>query len=193
MCDLLVDVGTLRPCEYLAETSALDSGENLILSGCQVRRHNRLETLGLLWIWGAFEMKRARFELGFRALGIAEQAVYRWHSNSPAAGAAAIAGEERLTRDIEKSGDYLLLGPRFEEKRRRRYAGTLPFANRLDPLRDAFPAVFGALDELRACIQRQGRIEMKDYSPLQQAYRSEVLKPKARERETSVLAATLAE
>lgn len=178
MRDLLEDFRTSFELECSPERCALDTGENVILGLLQARMlMPRDVAIGQIWLSSAWRFKKERIALTAQALGIPNRMYFSGFASEPAAGAKAVAGERDVVEYMKASGDALLLGRAFDEKRRRRYAGDVAYESRLADVRAAFPSVFEELDVLKENANARNSLDQTDFAPLQTAIRHEVLNP----------------
>jgi hypothetical protein len=178
MRHLLEDFRTAFALDCCAETRALDSAENLLFGLIQARLLLEPDVaIGQIWVWSAWRFKRERFSITARALGVGEQLYFSAFASEPAAGPKALAGERDVVDYMKVSGDTLLLGQAFDDKRQRRYAGRVPYESRLGDLPKSFPGVFEAVVDLKERLQARNGLDASDFVALQCAIRDEVLRP----------------
>jgi hypothetical protein len=144
------DAGPLPRERVYVDDVALDSAENISLGILAARlglgAGVRIRRIGVLAAWSR---KGYRFGAAARALGIQER--FYFHGFGPAEAMnvhdptpkPTLAEYGHLARDLSEA---LLLGHAFEDKRRRRYRGAIPYAERRARLVREFPAVFAALE-----------------------------------------------
>ena len=128
-------------------------------------------------------------------LGFETQFYFSAYTDHSKANASELArlGEQKQYDQLVASGDFLLLGSDWEDKRRKRYRGP-NYPLRTAQYRHRFPAVFAALDsltqtkvlELQPWIQQDTGMDLTDavsglkaqkITALQTAFKKEVLNP----------------
>src|SRR5205823_681259 len=102
----------------VVDSSSLDSEENLWLSLLEVRRRLVAVPITAVGVVTCWPVKRRRFELAASALGIDAFHFHAFASNEDAADSRRLVeGEQGQLAEILATRDYLLLGPKWEEKR----------------------------------------------------------------------------
>jgi hypothetical protein len=157
----------------LIDWRSLDSVENVYLSLMAVRKALGLVPISAVGVSVCWAIKQRRFELTAAALGIKPFQFHGFARNADAANPEALLkGEERQVTEMVESGDHLLLGKKWEEKRRSRYHLSA-YERRLAARRREFPRFFAALDALR---ENPG--DHAGATRVRKAFRDEVLQPR---------------
>jgi len=157
----------------LVDWRSLDSPENVYLALMAARKTLGLVPITAVGVSVCWPVKQRRFELAASALGIKQFHFHGFARNTDAADSARLLkGEEQQLAEMIETGDHLLLGQKWDQKRRVRYH--LPtYERRLLTRRREYPRFFAALESFRGCS-----CDPADIARLRRAFRDEVLEPR---------------
>ncbi len=141
----------------LFDEVSLDSAENILYGLMRFREEEprlQIARIGFLSQW---EFKKQRMNATAAALDIGRRFYFFGHATAKKANAGALAetGEMKQFAAMERADDFLLRGSEWEQKRMARYKASKPYAERDAHLREAFPAVFEALDAMKLTTIRE--------------------------------------
>jgi len=143
---------------------ALDSAENVIFGLMALRLAEPKAKIRRIGFYSLWQFKKQRMNSLAKALGIENQFYFYFFALAELANAGRLAqeGEEKQLASMAATGDYLLRGKEWEEKRRNRYKGDDPYDTRDKKLRERFEKVFDALDGLQKTTVSEVRAYAQD-------------------------------